>query len=797
MTPGGITRAVGGGRVREHSSGSSNRGNSPGSSNELSGTVQGPSVQAGSIHGDVHIRTEPAVRERVPWQLPPTAPLIGRTDVLQTLERHRIRVGDEGHPALASLSGLGGVGKTTLALAWLHGLRELFPDGQLYADLGAQSAAGPADPAETLGRFLRDLGIPARQQPLALAERASLYRSLTAERQLVVLLDDAATAAQVRPLLPGGTNVTAVTSRWRLPGLSVDGGLLVQLQPLAREAAVELLEATLADDRVVSQREDARTLIDLCAGLPLAVRVAGARLASRPSRPILTMVRALTEEQGRLEALALTDDHSVRAALDLSYRNLPREAARLYRLLGLHPGPEFGSGVARAVLALGGSDGGSGGGSGDGGSDNTASAETGSQADGAALSDRLLDLLHDANLLTEVAGEERHRFHDLVRLHAAAKAEEEESAAERAAALRRIADQYVADATHAEAVIDPQHRTLHREYGPVRPLITVDFEPGADAGGRDPAEAALDWLEYELPNLMALLRHARAAGMPSVSWQLADAMWPLFLRRKHHEHSRTAHAEGLAAARELGDEAAECRMLTSGGLSELGMGAHEQALTMFEQAAALFTRAGDALGAARTLNYRGLAHQRLGQLDEATRLFAQAAARLPECGDRRTGALARFNLAEVAFTAGHFDDTVAEARSAHGTLQDERDSYNAARAAALLGKAQLARGTDADAERLAEAERWLSRALDVLRPVSGLETARALETSAQLAERRGLPELTRDRYREALELYSAANRPVRADAVRAELERLDARSAGSAQSARSAGDASGDSDTDR
>jgi tetratricopeptide (TPR) repeat protein len=741
--------------VRDQQAGS----HSESSHNESSGTVYGSSVQAGAIHGGVQILTAPPdVQRRIPWQLPPNTPLTDRLDVLRKLERHRTRIGEEGHPVLASLSGLGGVGKTSLALAWLHGLRARFPGGQLYADLGAQSAAGPTDPLELLGRFLRDLGVPAQQLPLTLAERASLYRSLTAERKLVVLLDDAATAAQVRPLLPGGTNVTAVTSRWRLPGLSVDGGVLVQLQPLAREAAVELLASTLADDRVEDQLDDARTLVELCAGLPLAVRVAGARLASRPSRPILTMVRALTEEHSRLEALALTDDHSVRAALDISYRNLPDEAARLYRLLGGHPGPEFAGDVATAVLL----------------SDEGGTAEGPRQA--GARAGRLLDLLHDANLLSE-AGDDRHRFHDLVRLHAAEKAAEDDSAAGRASALRRIADHYVATATHAEAVIDPQHRTLHREFGPGRPLVTVDFERDAAAAGRDPAETALDWLELELPNLMALIAVARPSGIASVSWQLADAMWPLFLRRKHYEHWRTSHAEGLRAARELGDEAAECRMLTSGGVGELGTGAHEEALRMFREAAALFEKNGDALGFARTLNYQGLAHQRLGRLGQAKRLFTEAAARLPECGDRRAGALARFNLAEAALSERRPEDAVEEAAAAHGTLADEGDRYNAARAAALLGKARL-EGAGPAGDGLDEAERLLSEALAVLRPVSGFETARVLESWARLAELRGSTGLARDRYRECLDLYSRANRPSHADAVRARLERLGERRPG-------------------
>ncbi|MEV8395767.1 MULTISPECIES: tetratricopeptide repeat protein [unclassified Streptomyces] len=705
----------------------------------MSGTVHGSAVQAGTVYGGIHISTRSVSDEGapyVPWQLPPSGPLTDRTAELDALERHRDRAARAGHPTLVSISGLGGVGKTAAALAWLHTLRGHFPGGQLYADLGAQSPSGPAIPDEVVSRFLRALGVPTEQVPAALPERTALYRTLTAGRRLVVLLDDAATAAQVRPLLLGGQNVTAVTSRWRMPGLTVDGCYAVHLDPLAPEAAVELLDVTLADGRVAAQPDEARALVELCAGLPLAVRVAGARLAARPGRGIATMVRALAEEHDRLEALAIKGDHNVRAALDLSYQGLPPAAARLYRLLGLHPGPEFGGAAADAVLA----------------------------GDAAGL----LDVLHDANLLidagADAAGdvrEDRYRFHTLVRLHAAAKAREDEPPAERDAAVRRIADHYLASATRAEEIVDPQHRTLDRDYGE-GPVITANF-------GGDP-ESALDWLERELPNLMAVIRLARPAGFPSVGWQLADAVWPLFLRRKFYEHWRAAHEEGFFAARELGNLVAECRMLTSGGVGELGMGNHERALEMFERAARAFRSAGDELGSARTLNYRGLAHQRLGHLDQAAELFRRAAVALPTCGDPRAGGLARLNLADVALVRGLHEEATADADIAYRTLRDEGDTYNAARAATLLGRAYLGVG------RLGQAEDRLSTALTTLRAMAAdYETARVLESLAGLAERRGQPELARDRYREALDLYTAAGRSESdgARAVRARLGRLD------------------------
>jgi tetratricopeptide (TPR) repeat protein len=696
----------------------------------LSGTVHGPAIQAGAVYGGIRIGSEPRDVGRPPWQLPPSMHVIDRSREFEALERHRARAVREERPALAAVSGLGGVGKTTLALKWLHTLRPDFPAGQLYADLGAQAPDGPALPEEVLGRFLRALGIPPQQVPGTLAERMTLYRSLTAERRLVVLLDDASTAAQVRPLLPAGRNVTAVTSRSRLPGLTVDGCYPVHVEPLDPEAAVELLADTLSDGRVAAQPDDARTLVELCAGLPLAVRVAGARLAARPERRITTMVRALAEERDRLEVLAIDGDHNVRAALDLSYRTLPPPAARLYRLLGLHPGPDFASPVAAAVLA--------------------------GEGDAAEL----LDTLHDASLLLD-AGEERHRFHDLVRLHAATKAREDESGEERARALRRIADHYLASATRAEEVIDPQHRTMARDYGP-GPVVAADT-------GREP-EVALDWLERELPNLMAVIRQSRPAGFPSVGWQLADALWPLFLRRKFYDDWLAAHDEGLAAAEESGNTAAACRMLTSGGVGQLGSGNHGRALEMFEHAARLFVEAGDRLGQARTLNYRGLALQRLGRLDEAAGLFRRAAAELPACGDTRAAALARLNLGDVALATGPPQEAARHARAARTALQEAGDTYNAARAATLLGRTHLA------LNQFDQAEEQLSAALAALRGLTAnYETARAAAGLAEVAERRGHAHVAREHYREALELYTSVgrSRTAEAESARERLRRLE------------------------
>jgi len=537
------------------------------------------------------------------------------------------------------------------------------------------------------------------------------------------------TAAQVRPLLPSSPGIAVVTSRKRLPGLSVDGFTTLHLEPMGQEDAVDLLASVLDDDRVDQEPADARALVDLCAGLPLAVRVAGARLAARPRRPINTMVRALARSQDRLSVLAIDGDHTVRAALDLSYQELPPPAASLYRWLGLFPGWEFGSSLAAAAVA----------------------DPRGEVPDATEL----LDILVEANLLTE-SGAERYRFHDLVRLHAASLAEQDPPEV-RSAALRRILDHHLIGATRAEEILDPHHRSLPRDLGP-QPVA------GPDLGGDD--TAALDWLETERLNLMASVRRAREDGFPTVAWQLVDAMWPLFIRRKYYEDWRAAHAEGLAAARSCGDRAAEARMLTSGGLGELGTGEYVRALDMFDRAAHILQETGDELGFARTFNYRGLAQQRLGRLAEATRAFGQAASACPELGDRRAGALARLNLADVSLMSEHFDEACEAAAGARDVLLEEQDPYNAARATVLLGRAQLGLG----APELAE-QQLLDGLTQLRRSAASREVAQTLEALGRVAEQRGLLPLARERYEEAAWLYgSLLTQPP--DSLRAGIERL-------------------------
>lgn len=323
--------------------------------NAIGGAAQlwGPTVQARDVQGGVHFHHSPAPasqRPPTPRQLPPVSPhFVGREEEVSALDRQRA-----GHPSgvpqVIVVSGPAGIGKTTLASRWVGGLAAEFPDGQLYADLAGHGPSGPQRPGEILEPFLRALGVDGI--PSGTAEQIALWRSFTAGLRLAVLLDNALTAAQVRPLLPGtADSLTVVTSRRQLTGLVVDGAVLHQVGPLEPAAAVELLDRG-GGRRVTQDPEAAQQVVKLCARLPLAVCLAAAQLAARPRQPLAAMAATLSRGHGPLDALRVEGEAAIRLALDESYRLLPPEAARAYRRLSLVPVSRIDRGMAAAACGL-------------------------------------------------------------------------------------------------------------------------------------------------------------------------------------------------------------------------------------------------------------------------------------------------------------------------------------------------------------------------------------------------------------------------------------------------------------
>jgi tetratricopeptide (TPR) repeat protein len=677
---------------------SDDHGRSPsGFGNEIPGVIHGSSVQARDIHGNVHLYP-PVPRLPPPSQLPPPVRLTGRTADLAALDAARVS-------RVAVITGPPGIGKTALAVSWGHHVRENFPDGVLYDDLHGYAPDGPTHPSDVLGRFLRALGIAPRQVPAELAELAALYRSLLADRRMLVVLDDALTAAQISPLIPpSAMSVTVVTSRQRLGGLAARGARIILLDRLEFDDAVELLRRTVGDDRMLAEPHAARDLVDLCARVPLAVCVAGARLAARSRWPISEMVQALQQERRRLAALAMEDDIAVRPALDVSYRSLEPDAAHMYRMMGLFPGSRFGSGAAAATAAV-----------------------------SRAEAKRLLGILTDANLLDDAEGG-RYRFHDLTRLHARDMVERTDSFPERDVAVERMTDWFLAAVTSAHQSVTPYRRDQPRDvrHPPTEPIRFPT--PGS----------ALEWLDRELPEVIAVARFAAGNGLPASAWRLADAIWPLFLYRGRYTERLEFDRLGLDAARNCGDRLGEAKMLNRLGLAVRDLGRLDEAEAYFQQALRAWQRLGSSgrgAGCLRRLGFVAVAQDRPA---DAIGYFRRALSTYRGLGDSRHVALTLSDVGDVLTSTGRPQEAVSTLTEASMLLADAADPYNQARVLIRLGRACDRAGE------ITAADGHLRHALRSMQEIgSSRGEAEALMALGDLAEHAGQPDGARRRYTDA------------------------------------------------
>ncbi|MEO6083567.1 MAG: NB-ARC domain-containing protein [Umezawaea sp.] len=661
--------------------------------------------------GEVHFHAPPE-HVVIPFQLPPPPRLFaGRRDELAELDTWRGATDD--HPMVVVISGPGGVGKTSLALRWLHDAHEHFPDGQLYVDLDAFGPGGPATPGEVLDWFLLALGTNPQRIPPEVPRRQALFRSLTAKRAFAILLDNAASAAQVRPLLTSSsTSTVVVTSRWRLSGLAMEGARFVEVDPMDAEASAELLRRVVGDPRIVAEPDAAHELAELCGGLPIALSVVGARLATHPRRSLAKEVGDLRVEDDRLSTLALGGAASVEAVFDLSYLELPPLQARLYRLCAVHPGTTFGSEVVAAAA-------------------------------GESLTDvqEALGDLVEKNLVIEI-GDERFRFHDLLRLHARQRADAEPRP-DHDASLSRMIEWYLDRAVAADRVVNPS-----------RPRLGPRFRDAPDQPFGDRAEA-LDWLEEERGNLVGAVKAAADLGRPDLVWQLCEAMWSLFLLRHHFSDWIETHLLGVAATVELGDRSAEARIRTQLGIGYLGFDAVDDASPQFTAALRAAEAAGDDSGRATALRQLGKVARAAGDFDGALGHLRESLVLERALGRRRGEGLAHRRIGEVLTAAGRHDEAVAELEQGERVLAELGDSIGVARLRTFLAAAHLGAG------RVARAEAVLTEALAVIADAgSPSYVADVLVLLAEVAERHGDPVRARERYLAAQQVYADAGQPV-------------------------------------
>ncbi|MFI9172749.1 tetratricopeptide repeat protein [Streptomyces lincolnensis] len=685
------------------------------SGNTISGAAHlyGPTVQARDVHGGIHVQVPAPPRPPSPRQLlPVSAHFTDRVDELASLDRlFEERTDADAAQPLIVINGPAGVGKTALASRWLRTHVAAFPDGQLYADLRGHTAIGPASPEEILSQFLRAFGIPT--MPGDLAEQASLWRSVTADLRIVVMLDNAFTAAQIRPLLPGGPGgLVVVTSRRRLTGLVMDGAEFHHLRTFGAAAGVELFVRGAGEDRVAGELSAVRQVVSLCAGLPLAVCLASARLAARPGQPVSALAAALTPDAGRLAALEVEGEGTVQKALNASYAVLGPQSARLYRALGLLPVPTFDTHTAAAVCA-----------------------------ESPDWAGRQLDELVEANLLEDI-GPDTYRFHDLVRVHARDRATAVETPADCERLRLRAADWYLRTATEAQRLITPLQLTLPRTYAHPTELPV----PFTDDRG------ALGWLDTRRTHLMAILRMAAECGWHATAWQLVDAMWPLFLRLRHYDLWIEAHRIGLDAARNDADHEAERQMLNSGAIGLSAARRTAEATEWYAASLRAAREAGDRRDEGQALLGLGGCHIEAGRFGDAVRDLDHAVRTWEACGYVRGVALARILLGEVALAEQDLDRAIQCFTLARDGLLAVSDPHDAARALAFLGRAHARTGDHATGTA------QMRTALEVFTSSGAAHwQARTLEMLGDSARERGDDTAARDFLAQARALYEGTS----------------------------------------
>ena len=612
----------------------------------------------------------------VPRQLPVHTPhFVGRAAELDHLTALLETTASGGTAVITAIDGTAGIGKTSLALHWAHRAAERFPDGQLYVNLCGFGPSGtPVHPADALHGFLDALGHPTEKIPTSLDSQAALYRSLLTDRRVLIVLDNARDAEQVRPLLPASPScLVLITSRNQLTGLvTQEGACAITLDLLSRQEAHALLVRRLGPDRISVEPNAVNEVIDHCARLPLGLAIVAARASTGPGFTFRLLAKELADEHARLDALDTGDPAtSVRTVFSWSYQHLSRPAAKLFRLLGLHPGPDIGI-FAASQLA---------------------------DTPPSSAREAMEELTRAHLLIQHVAG--RYTFHDLLRAYAAQLATGHDHHDDRHAALTRLFDHYLQSTAAAMDTVHPIAAPRRRDIAPAKLAPTVT----------DPSSAQ-SWLDTEQANLTAIIAYTAGHGWHTHTTRLANTVFLRYLEvGGRYCDALEVYTHVRHAACHTNDRATEALALTNHGLAYWQHGDSQQAAEHHQQAIDLCRETGFRSGEAIALTHLGVVHWQQGRYQQATGLHQHALKLFRDIGDRAGEARALNNLGLVQLRQGYGQQAAGHNQRALEFCQEIGFRGGEALALTILGMVDCQHGD------YRQAEIHNQRALNICRDV--------------------------------------------------------------------------------